>query len=82
MFKTGADPSHIVEEKGLVQIEDSGEIEGLAKDIVAKNPKPAEDYRKGKENALQFLVGQLMKESKGRVNPQMANEILRKILKK
>jgi len=82
MFKTGADPSHVIEEKGLVQIEDTGEIEGLAKEIISKNPKPVEDYDKGKETALQFLIGQLMKKSKGRVNPQMANEILRKLLRK
>lgn len=82
MFKTGADPSQIIEEKGLVQIEDSGEIKKLAKGVISRNPKPVEDYLKGKETVLQFLVGQLMKESKGKVNPQMANEILKKLLKK
>lgn len=82
MFKTGADPSHIIKDKGLKQITSSGEIDKLAKGVISKNAKPVEDYKKGKESALQFLVGQLMKESKGRVNPQMAQEILKKLLKK
>jgi aspartyl-tRNA(Asn)/glutamyl-tRNA(Gln) amidotransferase subunit B len=82
MFKTGADPSQIIKEKGLAQIEDGGKIDKLAQEVINKNPKPVEDYYKGKEAVLQFLVGQLMKESKGRVNPQMANDILRKLLKR
>ena len=82
MFKTGADPSHVIKEKDLVQIEDASKIEELAKEIISKNPKPVEDYNEGKETALQFLIGQLMKKSKGRVNPQMANEIMKKLLKK
>jgi len=82
MFKTGADPSHIIEEKELVQIVDATEIEKLAGEIISKNPKPAEDYKKGKETALQFLIGQLMKESKGKANPQIATETLKKLLNK
>ena len=82
MFRTGADPSHIIEEEELVPIEDIVEIERIAKEIILKNPKPTQDYKKGKEAALQFLIGQLMKESQGRVNPQKAREVLKKLLKK
>ena len=77
---TGADPSHIIKEKGLVQIDDSSEIEKIAKKIISANQKPVEDYKKGKEAALQFLVGQFMKETKGKVNPQKAGEILKKLI--
>jgi aspartyl-tRNA(Asn)/glutamyl-tRNA(Gln) amidotransferase subunit B len=51
------------------------------KDVIEKNPNPVEDYKSGKQNALQYLVGQVMKETKGKVNPQKAMEILKKYLK-
>ncbi|MFH1894934.1 MAG: Asp-tRNA(Asn)/Glu-tRNA(Gln) amidotransferase subunit GatB, partial [Patescibacteria group bacterium] len=60
MFATGADPSHIIEEKGLSQISDEGEIEKIIKEVISDNPKAIEDYKKGKENAFQFLIGQIM----------------------
>ncbi len=81
MFSTGADPSHIIEDKGLSQIEDTGEIENVVKDVISKNEKAAEDYKKGKENALQFLAGQIMAATKGRANPETVIEILKKSLK-
>jgi len=81
MFKSGADPSHIIKEKGLVQIVDTGEIEEIAKKIIIENPNPVKAYKEGKESAIQFLIGQLMKESKGKANPDMANKILRKLLR-
>ena len=77
MIETGADPEHIITEKNLAQLEDESEIENIAKKIVADNPGPAEDYKKGKENALQCLVGQTMKETKGKVHPQKAMELLK-----
>jgi aspartyl-tRNA(Asn)/glutamyl-tRNA(Gln) amidotransferase subunit B len=77
MFKTGADPSHIIEEKGLIQITDETEIEKIIKEVFLKNQKAVQDYKKGKETALQFLIGQVMTESRGKANP----EIVRKILK-
>ena len=80
MIKTGKDPSHIVEEKGLAQLTDEVEIEKIVKDVISKNPKPVEDYKKGKENALQFLVGQVMAATKGKVNPEIANQLLKKNL--
>jgi len=82
MFKTGVDPSHVIKEKGWDQIIDTNEIDKLAREVISKNSKPAEDYKKGKETALQFLVGQLMKETRGRVNPQKAGEIMKMLLGK
>ncbi len=80
MFGTSKDPSQIIEEKGLQQITDKGEIERVIQEVIEKNPKPVEDYKKGKETALQFLVGQVMAQTKGKANPQTVNEILKKLL--
>ena len=66
--------------KGLVQISDSGELEAIARQVVAANPQSVADYLEGKEKALGFLVGQMMKETKGRANPGVVNELLRKEL--
>ncbi|MDP1538876.1 MAG: Asp-tRNA(Asn)/Glu-tRNA(Gln) amidotransferase subunit GatB, partial [bacterium] len=82
MFKTGADPSNIIEEKGLTQIIDEREIKKIIEEVINNNPKPVEDYKKGKESAFQFLIGQAMAVSKGKANPQVVNEILRKTLTK
>jgi len=82
MFKTGADPSNIIEEKGLVQITDEAEIEKIIKEVINNNPKVVEDYKKGRETALQFLVGQVMTKSKGRANPQIVNKLLKQLLTK
>jgi aspartyl-tRNA(Asn)/glutamyl-tRNA(Gln) amidotransferase subunit B len=81
MFKTGADPSHIVEEKGLVLITDKEKIEKIAHQVISENQKAVLDFKKGKETALQFLIGQVMAKTKGKVNPKLAREILLKILK-
>jgi aspartyl-tRNA(Asn)/glutamyl-tRNA(Gln) amidotransferase subunit B len=80
MFETGKDPSHIVEEGGLAQVSDEGEIEKAVEKVIAENPKPAEDYKKGKQEALQFLVGKVMAETKGKANPGIVKEILSKKL--
>ena len=81
MFKTGADPSHIIEEKGLVLIADEAEIEKIVKKIISENQKAVQDFKKGKENALQFLIGQVMTETKGKANPEIINKIFKKLLK-
>ena len=81
MIKTGKDPSHIIEEKGLIQITDEGEIEKIIKDVISKNPKAIEDYKKGKENALQFLIGQVMAKTKGRANPDKLKQLFIKNIK-
>jgi len=75
MVETGDAPSSIIESKGLRQISDVGEIENVVKKTIAENPKAVEDYKKGKENALQFLIGRAMAKLKGQANP----DILRKL---
>lgn len=80
MIKTGADPENIIAEKNLGQLDDESEIENIVKKIIEANPEPAGAYKAGKQNALQFLVGQTMKETKGKVNPQTAEELLKKYL--
>ena len=80
MIETGADPEHIIAEKNLAQLEDKGEIEDIVKNIISNNSGPVADYKAGKQKALQFLVGQTMKETKGKVNPQRAEELLKKYL--
>jgi len=80
MFSTGADPSHVVEEKGLVQITNVAQIEKIIKEVISKNPKAVEDYKKGKETALQFLIGQVMAKTQGKANPEIVRENLIKIL--
>lgn len=70
----------IVEEQGMVQISDTGELEGIVQKIIEANPQSVEDYRAGKKKAIGFLVGQIMKETKGRANPATVNELLVKNL--
>ena len=82
MFSTGADPSHIIEEKGLSQITDEAEIEKIIKEVISKNPKAVEDFKKGKENAFQYLIGQIMAKTRGKANPQIVKDILSKTLTK
>ena len=80
MNKTGIDPTHIIDQKDLSQIDDDSEIEQIIKTVITNNPKPVKDYRGGKENVLQFLIGQIMKESKGRANPDKVQELLKKLI--
>ena len=75
--KTAAD---VVEEKGLRQMNDTGALKQVVSDILAANPKVVEDYRGGKTNALGFLVGQCMRASKGKGNPNILREMLEKAL--
>jgi aspartyl-tRNA(Asn)/glutamyl-tRNA(Gln) amidotransferase subunit B len=80
MYRTGKDAETIVQEKGLVQISDSSEIEKVVDEIIAKSPKEAERFRAGDEKLLGFFVGQAMKATRGKANPQMLNELLKKKL--
>ncbi|MBZ9578608.1 Asp-tRNA(Asn)/Glu-tRNA(Gln) amidotransferase subunit GatB [Patescibacteria group bacterium] len=82
MFKAGADPSHIIEEKELSLVTDEVEIEKTIKEVISKNQKAVLDFKKGKENALQFLIGQVMVVTKGRANPQIVRKILGRVLDK
>lgn len=81
MYETGGDPSQIIEAKGLIQMSDTGELEKIVEEIIKNNSQSVEDYKKGKSNALQFLVGQVMSATKGKANPQMAAELLKKKMK-
>ncbi|MCB1893166.1 MAG: Asp-tRNA(Asn)/Glu-tRNA(Gln) amidotransferase subunit GatB, partial [Rhodocyclaceae bacterium] len=76
----GQDADAIIEAKGLKQISDSGALEKLIDDVLAANPKSVEEFRAGKEKAFNALVGQAMKATKGKANPQQVNELLRKKL--
>ena len=80
MYKTGEDPEVIVKEKGLLQISDESAIEKAIDDVIAKHPKEVERFRAGEEKLLGFFVGQVMKTTKGKANPQMLNEMLKKKL--
>lgn len=82
MFKTGADPSHIVKEKDLGQVSDEEELNKAVLDTISANPGPVADYKKGKQNSLMFLVGKVMAATKGKANPQVVIEILKKELDK
>ncbi|MFH1848235.1 MAG: Asp-tRNA(Asn)/Glu-tRNA(Gln) amidotransferase subunit GatB [Candidatus Omnitrophota bacterium] len=77
---SGKSPEEIVKEKGLVQISDESALEKAVDKAIASNKKSAEDYRSGKESALMFLMGQVMKETKGKANPKLVNEILKRKL--
>lgn len=81
MLQSGKLPQQIVEEQGLVQISDEGAILAIVKEVVANNPASVQDYKAGKEKAIGFLVGQVMKQSKGKANPGLANKLLVEVLK-
>jgi aspartyl-tRNA(Asn)/glutamyl-tRNA(Gln) amidotransferase subunit B len=76
MAQTGKSPAQIVEEKGLVQITDASSIEEIVLKVLTDNPVEVEEYKKGKTRLLGFFVGQIMKETKGKANPKLVNEIL------
>ncbi len=78
MVETGKSPAAIVEEKGLRQVTDTGAIEAVVDQVLAANPKQAEQFRSGEDKVMGWLVGQVMKASQGKANPKMVNDILRK----
>jgi len=80
MYKTGKEPARIVEEKGLVQVSDSGAIEKIIDEVMAANADKVDEYRGGKDKLFGFFVGQVMKASKGKANPALVNEMLLKKL--
>ncbi|KDR95687.1 aspartyl/glutamyl-tRNA(Asn/Gln) amidotransferase subunit B [Peptoclostridium litorale DSM 5388] len=80
MFETGKKAEEIIKEKGLVQVQDEGEIKKIVEEIVNANPQSIEDYKNGKDRAFGFLVGQVMKASKGKANPQIVNKLLKEII--
>lgn len=80
MYRTGKDAGTIVKEKGLVQISDEGALLGIIDDVISANPQSVEDYRAGKDKAIGFLVGQIMKATKGQANPGLVNQLLKEKL--
>ena len=70
----------IIEKRGLKQISDTGAIEKIVDEVLAKNAKQVEDYRAGKDKAFNSLVGQVMKATQGKANPAQVNEILKRKL--
>ncbi|GAB6180261.1 Asp-tRNA(Asn)/Glu-tRNA(Gln) amidotransferase subunit GatB [Desulfotomaculum defluvii] len=80
MFVSGKEPETIVKEKGLVQISDEGAIASIVEQVIAANPKSVQDYHAGKKQAIGFLVGQVMRATKGKANPEMVNKMLQEKL--
>ncbi len=77
MYDTGKDASIIVEEKGLKQVTDTGAIEAIVDEVIAENPDKVAEYKSGKDKLFGFFVGQIMKKSQGKANPQMVNDLLK-----
>ena len=76
LVENGGDPETIVKEKGLVQISDEGALLKAVEEAINNNPQSVEDFKAGKQKAVGFLVGQIMKATKGQANPQMVNKLL------
>ncbi|HUP79344.1 MAG TPA: hypothetical protein VM260_12410, partial [Pirellula sp.] len=80
MYKTGKEAQKVIEEQGLLQISNADEIQKIVDKVLEDNPKPVEQYRLGKTGNFGFFVGQVMKATGGRANPQTVNDLLRKKL--
>ncbi|ADH86636.1 Asp-tRNA(Asn)/Glu-tRNA(Gln) amidotransferase subunit GatB [Desulfurivibrio alkaliphilus] len=75
MMSSGADPDTVVKEKNLVQVSDEGELLTIVREIIAANPEQVEQFKGGKSKVMGFFVGQLMQQTKGKANPQLANQL-------
>ena len=82
LFENPHSPKKIIEEKGWIQISDEGEIKKVVMGVLEANPQSIADFKAGKDRALGFLVGQAMKQTKGKANPKMLNEMFLEELKK
>lgn len=82
LFENPKDPEEIIKEKGWIQISDEGAIKEVVMKVLENNPQSVSDYKAGKDKALGFLVGQAMKETKGKANPQMLNKMFLEELSK
>ena len=80
MFDTGQKPAEIIAAGGLAQISDTGAIETVARAVIAKSPENVGKYKSGNEGVFKFFVGQVMKETKGQANPQIVNDVLKRVL--
>lgn len=80
MFETGNPPAQIVKDEGLIQISDEGELREIVEKVLSENEQSIIDYKNGKDRALGYLVGQVMKATRGKANPQMVNKIIRDVI--
>lgn len=81
MFDTGLLPDTIIRDKDLAQVSDTGELEKIVAETIGKNKKAVDDYKAGKEASLKFLIGMVMRDSKGKANPQIAEDLIKKLIK-
>ncbi|MFQ5645994.1 MAG: Asp-tRNA(Asn)/Glu-tRNA(Gln) amidotransferase subunit GatB [bacterium] len=79
-YKTGKDPQEIIRAKGMIQVSDEGEIKKIIQGVIKENPGPVADYKGGKTKTFGFLVGQVMKASRGKANPKVVNQLLKTML--
>ena len=77
MLEKGSDPSHVVEEEQLGIISDVGELEKVVQDVIEKNQKAVVDFKTGKQESLQFLIGQVMRATRGKVNAQVVENMFK-----
>ena len=80
MFETGKPAAEIILAEGFAQVSDTGEIERWCREVIEKNPDNLAKYRAGSEGVFKYFVGQVMKETRGQANPQIVNEILKRVL--
>jgi len=80
MYQKGGDPEDIMKELGLQQIDDSAALEEAVKKIIKENPVQTADYKKGKVTLIQFFIGKVMAETRGKANPEVVKELLEKLL--
>lgn len=81
MFESGGDPSNIIKEKNMAEMSDESEIELIIEEVVSQNQKAVEDFKKGKNQSFQFLIGQVMAKTKGKANPSILSRILKEKLR-
>ena len=82
MLVTGASPQKIIQDKNLVQISDESQIKEMVLEVLSENQESVDSFKAGKDRAMGFLVGQVMKKSKGKANPPLVNKVLMQELKK
>lgn len=80
MLRTGADPEALVAAEGLAQVSDRGALEHAVDEVLATHPEQVEQFRGGRDRVIGFLVGQVMKSTGGKANPQLVQELLRTAL--
>ena len=80
IFNEGGEPKQIIEAKGMAQVSDDSALEGWADEAIANNPKPVEEYKEGNPASINFLMGQVMKASRGKANPGAVMQMLKQKL--